>query len=59
MQVSKAYQLFEKEAPIIHKSWMETAFALSKASSLDKKTQDLAYISVLASINLTGGTFFK
>jgi len=38
---------------------METAFALSKASSLDKKTQDLAYISVLASINLTGGTFFK
>ena len=58
MQVSQAYQLFEKEAPMIHKSWMETAFALSKASSLDEKTQNLAYISVLASINLTSGLPF-
>ncbi len=58
MKVSKSYQLFEQEAPMVHKAWMETAHALEGASALDKKTQELAYLAVMAAARLDSGLPF-
>ena len=58
MKVSKAYQLFEQEAPMIHKAWLETAYALESASALDKKTKELAYLAVIAAARLDSGLPF-
>lgn len=58
MKVSKSYQLFEQEAPTIHKAWMETAYTLESASALDKKTKELAYLAVMAAVRLDSGLPF-
>jgi AhpD family alkylhydroperoxidase len=58
MKVSKAYQLFEQEAPPVHKAWMETVYTLEKESTLDKKTKELAYLAVLAATRLDSGLPF-
>ena len=58
MKVSKSYQLFEQEAPMVHKAWMETAYALEHASALDKKTKELAYLAVMAAARLDSGLPF-
>ncbi len=58
MKVSKAYQLFEQEAPTVHKAWMETVYTLEKESVLDKKTKELAYLAVLAAARLDSGLPF-
>lgn len=58
MNVSKAFETFMKEAPEHHKAWMETAQKLDKASALDKKTEELAYIAVLAALRLESGVPF-
>lgn len=58
MKVSKSYQLFEQEAPTVHKAWMETAYTLENASTLDKKTKELAYLAVLAATRLDSGLPF-
>lgn len=58
MKVSKAYQIFEQEAPMVHKAWMETAYTLEKESTLDKKTKELAYLAVLAATRLDSGLPF-
>ena len=50
--VSNAFQTFIKEAPEYQKVWMETVQKLDSASKLDSKTEELAYIAVLASARL-------
>ena len=56
--VSDAFHAFLNEAPAYAKAWGEMVQALSAASALDKKTSALAYLSVLAAMNLQGGIPF-
>jgi len=56
--VSNAFQIFMKEAPEYQKIWMETVQKLDSVSKLDSKTEELAYIAVLASSRLESGLPF-
>lgn len=56
--VSNAFQTFMKEAPEHQAAWMESVQKLGAASKLDAKTEELAYIAVLASARLEGGLPF-
>ena len=56
--ISNAFQTFIKEAPQYQKIWMETVQKLDSVSKLDSKTEELAYIAVLASTRLEGGIPF-
>ncbi|OOM72019.1 carboxymuconolactone decarboxylase family protein [Clostridium puniceum] len=56
--VSNAFQVFIKEAPEYQKIWMETVQKLDSVSKLDSKTEELAYIAVLASSRLENGIPF-
>lgn len=56
--VSNAFQTFMKEAPEQAGAWMETVQKLDAASKLDPKTEELAYIAVLAAVRLEGGIAF-
>ena len=56
--VSIAFQTFKDEAPKHSEAWMQLVQSLSAASSLDKKTHNLAYISVLSALGRVGGIPF-
>ena len=56
--VSNAFQTFMKEAPEHQKAWLEMVQKIDAASRLDAKTEELAYIAVLASARLEGGLPF-
>lgn len=56
--MSNAFQLFMSEAPQHAQAWMTAAQALDSASALDKKTEDLAYMAVLAALRLESGIPF-
>ncbi|TWH46285.1 carboxymuconolactone decarboxylase family protein [Sporomusa sp. KB1] len=56
--VSNAFQTFIKEAPEHQEIWLDTVQKLGTASRLDAKTEELAYIAVLASARLEGGLPF-
>ncbi len=56
--VSNSFQTFLKEAPEHARAWMETVHRLDEASSLDKKTEELAYIAVMAAVELESGIPF-
>lgn len=58
LSVSNAFQTFMKEAPEQQKIWLETVQKLGAASKLEAKTEELAYIAVLASARLEGGLPF-
>ncbi|MBC1986062.1 carboxymuconolactone decarboxylase family protein [Listeria sp. FSL L7-0478] len=58
MKVSKSFEVFAKEAPEVQAAWMETVHKLDTASKLDKKTEELAYIAVLAATRLESGLPF-
>lgn len=58
MSVSKAFAMFMQEAPAHAEAWMQAAKSLDAASALDKKTEDLAYIAVLAATGNTSGIPF-
>ena len=58
MQVSKAFEVFASEAPEYQSIWMETVQKLDTVSKLDKKTEELAYLAVLAAIRLESGIPF-
>jgi len=58
LSVSNAFQVFMKEAPEHQEIWMDTVQKLGAASKLDAKTEELAYIAVLASARLEGGLPF-
>lgn len=57
-KVSLAFMSFAKNAPQHQKIWMETALKLADASTLDEKTDELAYIAVLAALRLESGIPF-
>ena len=58
MKVSNAFAAFAKEIPDVHQAWMETVGKLDTASTLDKKTKELAYIAVMAAVRLESGIPF-
>lgn len=58
MKVSNAFQTFMTEAPEHAKAWMGAVSGLDSASVLDKKTEELAYLAVLASQRLLSGIPF-
>jgi alkylhydroperoxidase/carboxymuconolactone decarboxylase family protein YurZ len=58
MSVSKAFAIFMQEAPAHAEAWMQVAKSLDAASALDKKTEELAYIAVLAATGNTSGIPF-
>lgn len=58
MNVSKAFETFAKEAPEVQKAWMEVVQKVGAASNLDKKTEALAYIAVMAAVRLESGLSF-
>lgn len=57
-KVSNAFQTFLTEAPEHSKAWMESVMKLAEASALDKKTDELAYLAVLAALRMEGGILF-
>ena len=56
--VSDAFKAFSKEAPEHADAWMKLVQALSSASALDRKTHNLAYLSVLAALRRMSGIPF-
>jgi alkylhydroperoxidase/carboxymuconolactone decarboxylase family protein YurZ len=58
MTISNAFQTFLSEAPAHAEAWMNAVRGLDQASALDKKTEELAYIAVLAALRLTSGIPF-
>lgn len=58
MKVSSAFQTFLARAPDHARAWMAAVEGLDGASALDKKTEELAYLAVLASQRLLSGIPF-
>jgi len=56
--VSNSFMMFAQEAPEHHKAWMEAVQSLDTACALDKKTEALAYLAVIAAARLEGGIPF-
>lgn len=57
-QVSNAFMTFAQEAPKHQKAWMDAVMQLDSACVLDKKTEALAYIAVMAAVRLESGIPF-
>jgi alkylhydroperoxidase/carboxymuconolactone decarboxylase family protein YurZ len=58
MSISNSFMTFIKEAPEQQKAWGEFIGKLDQSCSLDKKTEALAYLAVLASARLESGIPF-
>ena len=58
MSISNSFMTFAKEAPEQQKAWGELIGKLDNACKLDKKTEALAYLAVLASTRLESGISF-
>jgi alkylhydroperoxidase/carboxymuconolactone decarboxylase family protein YurZ len=56
--ISNAFQTFLNEAPDHSGAWMQAVRALDQASALDKKTEELAYLAVLAVLRMESGVPF-
>lgn len=56
--LSKAFQAFVAEAPEQSQAWMAAVQKLDAACALDKKTERLAYLAVLAALRLESGVPF-
>jgi AhpD family alkylhydroperoxidase len=56
--VSGSFQLFAREAPGHQHAWMKAVTELDQASALDKKTEELAYLAVMAVQRLETGLPF-
>lgn len=56
--VSRNFQVFLEESGSVGADFMEMAVKISKASALDSKTSELAYIAVLSAVRLLGGLPF-
>ncbi len=57
-RVSNAFQTFLSEAPQHAQAWMAAVQGLDQASALDKKTEELAYLAVLAALRMESGVPF-
>ena len=53
--ISNAFQTFMAEAPRHAEAWMTAVQSLDHASALDKKTEELVYLAVLAALRLDSG----
>lgn len=56
--VTNSFTIFLKQTGNTGKAYMDMVMQLSKDSALDRKTHELAYISVLAAIDMTNGLPF-
>jgi len=56
--ISKAFSTFNTEAPKHAEAWMKLVQGLSKASALDHKTHNIAYLAVLAALRRVNGIPF-
>jgi alkylhydroperoxidase/carboxymuconolactone decarboxylase family protein YurZ len=56
--LSNAFETFLSEAPEHAKAWHAAVSGLDAASALDKKTEELAYLAVLAALGRTTGVPF-
>ena len=56
--VSTSFEAFLTQAPGHAKAWMNAVKELDQAAALDKKTQEIAYIAVLAALRLESGIPF-
>jgi AhpD family alkylhydroperoxidase len=56
--VSNSFQAFFQEAPAQAQAWMAAVKGLDEASALDKKTEELAYLAVLAVQRMESGIPF-
>ncbi len=56
--ISHSFQLFLTEAPGQAKAWMSAVQGLDEASALDKKTEELSYLAVLAALGMESGIPF-
>jgi alkylhydroperoxidase/carboxymuconolactone decarboxylase family protein YurZ len=56
--MSDAFQVFMREAPKHAQAWMAAVKSVDAASALDKKTESLAYLAVLAVLGLESGIPF-
>lgn len=57
-KVSNGFQLFLQETDGVGKAFMDAIEVLGEKSSLDQKTHELAYISVLVATKMFGGLDF-
>lgn len=55
---TNSFSVFMTESPDIGKAYMDMVMKQSQMSVLDRKTHELAYISVLSAIRMTGGLNF-
>lgn len=56
--VSNAFQVFMTEAPAHAEAWTSAAMKLGEVSALDRKTEELAYLAVMAAMRLESGVPF-
>lgn len=56
--VTNSFSMFMTESPDIGKAYMDMVMKQSQMSVLDRKTHELAYISVLSTIRMKGGLNF-
>jgi len=56
--VSNAFQAFLTEAPVHAEAWTAMVQGLDSASALDKKTEELSYLAVLAALRMESGIPF-
>jgi AhpD family alkylhydroperoxidase len=56
--VSRAFEVFGREAGAHAAAWMGATRALEVATALDPKTKDLAYVAVLAALRMESGISF-
>ncbi len=55
---SSSFQVFMEESGAVGSAFMEMVMKASGASALERKTAELAYISVLSAVRLSGGLPF-
>ena len=58
LSISNAFQTFMTEAPEHAQAWMTAVQGLDQASALDRKTESLAYLAVLAALCMESGVPF-
>jgi len=58
-KISQAFQTFMSEAPQHAQAWATLVQGLTSPSPLDKKTQTLAYLAVLAALGRESGIPFS
>ncbi len=58
MSVSAAFSAFAEQAPAFQQPWMAMVRQLAAASTLDARTEELAYLAVLAAAGMDSGLPF-